>query len=85
MIRDSPYYCGWTIVGRDALAHFIASRDFPTAGSSCRAWCGDTVIVIGLTLDARELRRHCAECNHRLRQLSTTPTPTRVRPAPPVE
>jgi hypothetical protein len=74
-IRESPYYCGWTIVRRDALSHFIASWDFPIVGSSHRAWCGATVIVIGLILNIRRLRLHCAECNQRLKQIATTPDP----------
>lgn len=73
MILDSAYYCGWTIAGRDALAHIVASREFPTAGSSRRAWCGERVVVIGLTLDARRLPLHCAECNQRLKQMASQP------------
>lgn len=73
MIGDYPYYCGWTIVRPDSLAHFIASRDFPTAGSSRRAWCGERVVVIGLTLNTRRLRLYCAECNQRLKQIAHSP------------
>ena len=71
MIRDRTYYCGWAITYRDSLSHLIVSRDFPTAGSLSRAWCGETVIVVGLTLDARRLRLHCPECNGRLQQIAT--------------
>ncbi len=61
--RESPHYCGWAITGRTTVAHLIASPDFPTAGSQRRAWCGQTITVIGLTLDARHPQMHCRECD----------------------
>lgn len=72
---DMPYYCGWAITDRATVSHLIASRDFPTAGSPRRAWCGEMVTVIGLILNARLPRLHCAECNQRLRRIAATPEP----------
>lgn len=71
MICDRPYYCGWALTYRNSLSHLVASRDFPVAGSLRRAWCGEMVIVVGLTLDARRGQPHCAECNRRLQQIVT--------------
>ena len=70
---DAAYYCGWTIIGRAPVSHLIASRDFPTAGSLRRAWCGEIVMVIGLTLNARKARPHCIVCNQRLQQMARIP------------
>lgn len=47
-----------------------ASSDFPTVGSRRRAWCGETINVIGLTLNARRPILHCHECNQHPRQLA---------------
>lgn len=69
---SGAYYCGWVITGRTTVSHLIASADFPIAGSQHRAWCGQTITVIGLTLNARDLPRSCAECNQQLRMMATT-------------
>jgi hypothetical protein len=69
---SSAYYCGWVITGRATVSHLIASADFPIAGSQHRSWCGQTIKVIGLTLNARELPRSCAECNQHLRMMALT-------------
>ncbi|MGH3671286.1 MAG: hypothetical protein ACRDSH_11720 [Pseudonocardiaceae bacterium] len=68
--HPGAYYCGWAITGRVTASHLVASDDFPTAGSQHRAWCGQTVTVIGLTLDARGLPDSCADCNRLLRRLA---------------
>ncbi|MGH3885766.1 MAG: hypothetical protein ACRDSZ_04210 [Pseudonocardiaceae bacterium] len=73
MSGDSPYYCGWATSGCATVSHLIASRDFPTAGSARRAWCGETVTVIGLSLDARDPQQHCVERTQRLRRIAATP------------
>ncbi len=72
--RESPHYCGWAITGRTTAAHLIASPDFPTAGSQRRAWCGQTITVIGLTLDAHYCQLHCHECDKWLRQMAAVPS-----------
>ena len=72
MTTSRPYYCGWAITFPDPTSHLIASPDFPTAGSHRRAWCGETITVIGLTLDARRPILHCADCNQWLQHCATT-------------
>lgn len=57
--------------------HLIASPDFPTAGSQRRAWCGETITVIGLTLDARRAPGSCDACNRHLQWMVTVAIPTR--------
>ncbi len=42
----------------------------PIAGSRHRSWRGRTIIVIGLTLNARDLPRSCTECNQHLRMMA---------------
>ena len=69
---SGAYYCGWAITSRTTVSHLIASAHFPIAGSQHRTWCGQTITVIGLTLNARGLPRSCAECNQRLRMMATT-------------
>jgi hypothetical protein len=72
---SGAYYCGWAITGRTTVSHLVASADFPLAGSRHRSWCGQTITVIGLTLDARGLPRSCARCNRRLRMMALTQRP----------
>lgn len=62
------YYCGWAITGRTTVAHLVASPEFPRLGSRHRSWCGQTITVIGLTLDPRS----CPRCNRRLRMMALT-------------
>ncbi len=64
------YYCGWAITGRTTVSHLVASATFPIAGRQYRSWCGQTITVIGLTLDARSLPSSCPECNQQLRLLA---------------
>lgn len=66
------YYCGWAITGRTTVSHLVASAEFPLAGSQHRAWCGQTITVIALTLNPRGLPRSCAECNQQLRMMAVT-------------
>ncbi|MGH3966299.1 MAG: hypothetical protein ACRDRY_24150 [Pseudonocardiaceae bacterium] len=71
--NSSPaYYCGWAITGRSTVSHLVASAEFPIAGSQHRAWCGQTITVIALTLNARGWRGSCAECNQQLRMAGIT-------------
>lgn len=69
---SGAYYCGWVITGHTTVSHLIASADFPIAGSQHRSWCGQTITVIGLTLNAREPPQSCAECNQQLRMMAMT-------------
>ncbi|MGH3773212.1 MAG: hypothetical protein ACRDRW_17755 [Pseudonocardiaceae bacterium] len=72
-VADSvPYYCGWAVTGGGALAHLVAAADFPLVGSQHRSWCGQTITVLGLTLNPRSLPRSCARCNRRLRAMALT-------------
>jgi hypothetical protein len=64
------YYCGWAITGRTTVSHLVASAEFPLAGSRHRSWCGQTIIVIALTLDVRSAPGSCAECNQQLRMMA---------------
>ncbi|MGQ0717011.1 MAG: hypothetical protein ACT4NP_06775 [Pseudonocardiales bacterium] len=66
------YYCGWAITGCSTISHLVASAEFPLAGSRHRAWCGQTITVIGLTLNARGVPGSCAECNQKLRMMAVT-------------
>lgn len=69
---SGAYYCGWAITGRTTVSHLVASPDFPIAGSQHRSWCGQTITVIALTLNARDLPGSCAECNQQLRMMAMT-------------
>ena len=64
------YFCGWAITGRNTVAHLVASARFPLAGYQYRAWCGQIITVIALTLNARDLPQSCAVCNGHLRLLA---------------
>lgn len=66
------YYCGWAITGRSTISHLVASAEFPLAGSRHRAWCGQMITVIGLTLNARGVPGSCAQCNQQLRMMAVT-------------
>ncbi len=70
--EPGTYFCGWAITGRTTIAHLVASARFPLAGYQYRAWCGEIVTVIALTLNARELPQSCAACNEHLRLLAGT-------------
>lgn len=67
------YYCGWAITGQDAISHMVSAARFPLAGSQHRAWCGQLITVIGLTLNSRHAPRSCPDCNRYLRALSSPP------------
>jgi hypothetical protein len=60
------------ITGRTTVSRLIVSADFPIAGSQHRSWCGQTITVIGLTRNVRDLPRSCAECDQQLRVMATT-------------
>lgn len=71
---SGTYYCGWAITGRTTVGHLVSAARFPLAGYRYRAWCGEMITVVALTLNVRLLPDSCPDCNRYLRALSTPPS-----------
>lgn len=71
--RSGAYYCGWAITGPATIGHLVSAARFPIAGTRHRAWCGQTITVLALTLNVRVLPGSCPDCNRYLRALASRP------------